>query len=234
VRQRRPPDEANFEEDGHIMASSDEKAERALMLRIYRTWGREISEATSNSPVLPSFLAALTANESGGNAAAQVFEPGIYKRLQAVVSGEEPAFGSLVAEDLLSQSLSEFEPRIEESALRMIQSTALQPDVSEAAREKALREMATSWGLTQIMGYHVIRWKRNIQDLLDPATHFQFAIDLLEELGRRFQLNLSRDFESLFRSWNTGHPSGKTFDPDYAFRGIQRMRIYGAIAESSG
>lgn len=96
-----------------------------------------------------------------------------------------------------------------------------------------LRELATSWGLTQIMGYQVVGRKAAIRELLDPQFNYRFAVELLSEFAHRFRLKLSSDFEALFRCWNTGDPEGETFDPDYAARGILRMQLYQNLIERS-
>jgi hypothetical protein len=198
-----------------------------LMGQIYRHWHGPITAAISDSAVPASFVAALTANESGGDPAARAFEPGIFKELQAVLSGQEPRWGSLVAEDLRHAVATELE--VQSGQSHAIQNS---PVSGLSAQEEALRQLATSWGLTQIMGYHIIHRGRTIQDLLNPLTHYRLAVELLEEFGKRFRLDLSADAEALFRTWNTGRPDGKTADPAYALRGIQRMRIYTAIVRA--
>ncbi|HTV56335.1 MAG TPA: hypothetical protein VMI06_15640 [Terriglobia bacterium] len=214
-------------------ASPEVTAERALMLRIYGKWNGEIVKATRSSSVSAAFLAALTANESGGDPAAQAFEPGIFERLLAVMKGEQPAFGSITAADLVrmaQQGSGALEPN---STLRTTQETKQSAEVSPALQKRVLRQMATSWGLTQIMGYQTINRKETVQVLLDPLSHYELAVELLEEFSRRFHLNPSKDAESMFRCWNTGRPDGKTSDPDYVPQGIQRLRLYSAIAQAA-
>jgi hypothetical protein len=46
---------------------------------------------------------------------------------------------------------------------------------------------------------------------------------MLSDFGARFHLDLSKDFEQIFRCWNTGHPDGITYDPDYVGKGLARM-----------
>jgi hypothetical protein len=206
-------------------------AEHALMLRIYEQWHGEIVQAIRGSSVIAPFLAALTANESGGSATAHAFEPGVYAQLRAVMMGQQPSFGSIVRENLTQLVEQDYEAQHSDSPT--IQGTRRFSEVPPAVREKVLRQLATSWGLTQIMGYQTIARKKTVQDLLDPTSHYQVAVELLEELGRRFRLSLSKDAEALFRSWNTGRPTGRTYDPDYVSRGIQRLRIYSMIAQPS-
>jgi hypothetical protein len=205
------------------------EAESALMLRIREHWHGEIEEAIGHSQVSPSFLAALTANESGGNPEARVFEPEVYHHLQAVLGGQQPTSGSFGAKVRSGLKGAGFGPEEGEVPVLPVIRVRLWRVASDGEKERLLREMATSWGLTQIMGYHPLRWRQESPNLLDPAFNYAMAVALLEELGRRFQLNLSHDFDASFRSWNTGHPTGATLDPDYVARGIQRMKIYSAL-----
>lgn len=85
--------------------------------------------------------------------------------------------------------------------------------------EDKLGDNATSWGLTQIMGYHV---EGEPSQLCDP----DFALNMTETMLRGFQKQFKldpTDSESLFRCWNTGNPRGKTFDPEYVTNGLARM-----------
>ena len=66
--------------------------------------------------------------------------------------------------------------------------------------------------------------------LLDPTVHFKVALELLADFCHRFQLDPAREFEEMFRCWNTGQPHGATYDPHYAENGISRMAVYAAIA----
>ncbi len=202
--------------------------ELTLMSRIHTRWSADIITATHASSVSPAFLAALTANESGGDPAARAFEPEVYRSLRAVITGEAPSYGGIVAQDLFSAFAENFRPptHAREEAPQATAEIRLPLHTLTAGQEDALKQMATSWGLTQIMGYQILGRKKTVQDLLNPLLHFQYAVSLLEELGRRFALDLSNDFTSLFQCWNSGHPGGKTFDPQYVPRGMQRMTLY--------
>jgi hypothetical protein len=89
-----------------------------------------------------------------------------------------------------------------------------------------LRELATSWGFTQIMGYHVLGRHTAVHDLLEPRFHYRVAVQLISELAQTFQLDMAREFEKMFRCWNTGSPYGATFDPEYVAKGLRRLSIY--------
>ncbi len=92
--------------------------------------------------------------------------------------------------------------------------------------EEALRELATSWGYTQIMGYHMVGRQGTVRDLLEPRFHYGLAVRLLSEFAQEYQLDLMREFEEMFRCWNTGGPYGKTSDPAYVEKGLERLQLY--------
>jgi hypothetical protein len=212
------------------VAVSNNTAEYALMKKIYDLWQPDILKATRNSLVEPAFLAALTANESSGQPAAQAFEPHIYRLLWEVATGQAPAFGSIGAQQLFGASASNFDCQAEPPGAQTALGQNSPPAPLTAGQEQVLRKMATSWGLTQIMGYQIVGRTETVQDLLDPLQHYQFAVVLIQELARGFHLDVARDFEPLFRSWNAGHPTGETFDPNYVSHGLERMQLYDAIA----
>ena len=175
------------------------------MLRIKTHWGLAIQEACKYSSVPPEFLATLIANESGGRPEVRRFEPAIFQKLQAVRNGTQRAWGSLDARYLIKLS------------------------------DNDLRELATSWGLTQILGWHALFWGRAPADLLEPQFNLNLAVRLLARFAQAFQLDLRTEFESLLRCWNTGQPAdnpktprieGRTSDPKYVENGLARMEIY--------
>ena len=83
------------------------------------------------------------------------------------------------------------------------------------------------------MGYHPLGRNAPVRALLDPSFHFRTALALLAEFAERYQLDVTREFEPVFRCWNTGAPDGKTFDPGYAAKGLKRMEVYRAMAVSA-
>jgi hypothetical protein len=79
------------------------------------------------------------------------------------------------------------------------------------------------------MGFHVIGRHGTVRDLLEPRFHYHLANQLLAEFAASYQLDLAREFEELFRCWNTGRPDGRTADPAYVANGLMRMEIYRAL-----
>lgn len=192
--------------------------DRIVIRRVFERCHKFIAEAISGCQVPAAFVGALAANESGGLTDAMHFEAWVYRRLKAVANGRAPAFGSIARKQLL-RSLGE--------------NSAPADAVISGDADRKLREFATSWGFTQIMGYHVIHRSLDIGSLTEPAAHFHIAVELLSEFARRFDLRLARDFEQLFRCWNTGRPDGTTFNPNYVAAGIRRMALYHELANNA-
>ncbi len=203
-------------------------AEGRLMARVHARAHGVMAEACGRSSVPVEFLAALVANESGGDGAARRFEPAAYRHLKAVLEGGQPATAHLRAPDLAAE-LDEMRgrrPAAYHAGLLDADFAARYGAELAAQDDAALRELATSWGFTQIMGYHMVGRPGVPRDLLDPARHFRVAIELLAQFAEHFALDLTREFAELFRCWNTARPDGRTFDPDYVEKGLRRMEMY--------
>lgn len=175
------------------------------MAYVRARWGALIAEACGTSSIPPSFLAALVANESGGKEGARRFEPILFAKLKGVRDGERRGEAPLDLQHLVG------------------------------ADEEALSRLATSYGLTQIMGYHVLRDRAQstrdsiITDplrLLDPRFNLQKAREVLAGFCSSFKLDPRTQFEQMFRCWNTGEPFGQTYDPHYVEKGLARMKLY--------
>lgn len=208
------------------------QAERRLMARVFGSCHGAILAATRSSSVPGEFLGALTANESGGRPQATRFEPAVYRHLKAVAGGQETRYGGIRREDLVEELGDKLHPKSDEFHTRHLAPPFAAENGAElaATSDESLRELATSWGYTQVMGYHVLGRSGTVRDLLEPNLHFRLAVRLLAEFAERYQLDLAREFEEMFRCWNAGQPYGATFDPGYAARGLARMEIYRQIA----
>jgi len=231
-------------------------AEQKLMARVFDRCHAAILPVCRCSSLPPEFLGALTANETGGNPKAARFEPAVYRHLLAVVAGQSPAYGPLKADRLLASLGRVVHPKADGYHAQVLtpQFASRHVDSLSSLEDERLRELASSWGFTQIMGYHVLgrasaarvsgasnpkseisnlRFEISDTDpkiLLDPTTHFRVALELLADFCERFQLDPRREFEEMFRCWNTGQPYGATYDPHYAENGLRRMKIYVEVA----
>ena len=57
--------------------------------------------------------------------------------------------------------------------------------------------------------------------------------ELIHEFAARFHLDPQRDFEALFRCWNTGRPNGQTYDPAYVEKGLRRAALARRLREQA-
>jgi hypothetical protein len=214
--------------------STAPKAEGLLMARVFTRCQVFMATACASSPVPPEFLAALTANESAGDPKAARFEPAVYAHLRAVASGASLHYSGVVKHALAAEVEDVLHPKSGDFHARYLTEPFAANHQGSLARleDEALRELATSWGFTQIMGYHMVGRAGTVRDLLDPAIHFRLALELLAEFTHAYRLDPARDFAAMFRCWNTGRPNGKTYDPRYVERGLARMEIYRETAAS--
>jgi hypothetical protein len=155
----------------------------------------------------------------------------VYLHLKAVAAGERPRYGGIGAEALCEELGEVLHPKTGEFHVRFLNSLFMAGQASELSRlaDEALRELASSWGFVQIMGFHVIGRHGTVRDLLEPRFHYHLANQLLAEFAESYQLDLSREFEEMLRCWNTGRPDGRTADPAYVENGLRRMEIYRAL-----
>jgi hypothetical protein len=185
-----------------------EKQARARAEQIFRRFGLLIHLACTNSIVEESFLAGFIGVEAGIDRAGQIrpeatrFEPHVFRRLQAVRDGLLGAYNRITRTDL------------------------------QNASDDALRNLATSYGLSQIMGWHVIKNLRcSIADLRDPDKHLFYTVKLLTLTGG---IHLrSRDYASVLRIWNTGSANGKTYHGDYVENALKVKAHYAQILKEN-
>lgn len=186
--------------------------EQELMLRVWRVCGAEITKAAQGTDYPPAFLAALAANETGGDPTRTRFEPLVFAHLGRVIVGQESHYGALGAQDLIEA----YAP----------------PHAGWGLRESltALANFATSWGPCQVMGYHALTRKIPLSWIVQLSSHFDVVVGLLNDFRREWR-ETAFDAAHLLDDWNTGRPDGKTADPQYISNGLGRMALYGTIGQ---
>ncbi len=190
------------------------------------------SESGAPDARVPSdFMGALTANESAGGVGAARFEPTVYDRLKSVAVGECVSYGNIGALELNQEIQEMLQPKADDFHAEFLTPGFLQTHrpVIASMHDDLLRDLATSWGFTQIMGYHLIGRRGTVRDLLDPIYHYRLAFELLGEFARQYRLDPTKQFEEMFRCWNSGQPHGKTYDPSYVENGLRRMGVYRVV-----
>jgi hypothetical protein len=192
-----------------------------LMQSIKTKWGAMIAAACAMSSVPAAFLAALVANESGGDPNAKRFESHVLLALWEVLLGRKMAYGSIGRAGLVGFV----------SGLSLSVYTA--PVSMPADTYQRFDSLATSWGLTQIMGYEVLDTQLNsggIENLKTPPADLVVTLRMLTQTAARLGVDVTKDFSEMFDFWNTGRPHAPTFDPQYIPNGLERMKIYAELA----
>jgi len=189
-----------------------------LMDKIKSEWQTEIVAAIETTAISESFLAALIANESGGDEKAERFEPGVFASLAEVLLGQRKTYAPAGIQHPLGQV----------ELLDYIEPAGVNDFIDCLSR---LAELATSRNLTQIMGWHFVEMRQTMPvPMLSGATiYLGFTAELLVYFANKYGLDLSKDFTQLFRCWNTGKPDGQTFDPHYVPNGLDRMELYSGL-----
>jgi len=204
---------------------SDDRENVLLMQSVYRDWHALLAGQCAASSLPEAFVAALIANESGGKLNAQRFEPAVFEHLKEVVLGTRAAYAPVgIKRPLARPDLAAYcDPGVSEERGSFTESL------------QCLHDLATSWGLTQIMGWHLIAFQSGlgVKYLSTPNGNLAFALRLMAWNAEHYGLDLAKDFGDLFDCWNTGDPMRgrvSTFDPKYVPNGLQRMQLYEGIA----
>jgi len=183
------------------MAYSTAQA-RKIAEQIHSRFGRKIANACQGTPVPPAFLAGLVGVEAGKDRNGQLkedatrFEPHVFAALKAVRDGQRRSYSRITRAQIQDSS------------------------------DAALRALATSYGLCQVMGWHCINsLDCSIAELRDPDKHLRYAVNLLllNASGGDFE---RAEYAGEFRQWNTGSESGKTYHADYVANAGAVMAAY--------
>jgi hypothetical protein len=174
----------------------------AVMFHIYHRLHSEIEAAVSGTEIPAAYLAAVISLES--------YPPG-------------------------NRDSRRFEPKVYQRLLEMKNQGRpfgrLPEDKIRRLSDTELRALSTSYGLTQIMGYHCLDLGCSIQDLAGEY-HLLWSIAYM----RRHYLPqiVKKDWEACFRIHNTGRAEGTTHRDDYVHKGILRMQYYAEWEKKKG
>jgi hypothetical protein len=166
----------------------------AIMYHIYQSFHGHIQYATWGTEIPPEYLAALISLES--------YPPGNWDS-------------------------ERFEQKVYERLLKLKQNgtpfNSIPREKIISLTESELRQLATSYGLTQIMGYHCLELGCSIEDLRS-SDHLLWSVAYI----RRHYLKYikQKQWEICFKMHNTGNPFGKTHNKDYVEKGLKRMEYY--------
>lgn len=179
--------------------------ERELMNRVDRIagplWEAISPEGHITSSIPKAYVMAVTATESGrwlihNPTVPARFESSVYWHLLAVLEG------------------------------RLEHYSGINKKLLAGLNEEALREYAQSWSLTQILGYHTLRWRLPLDYIRNPVNHYHAFIKLTMENCDSCGLDPAKDFLEMAEVWNSGRVRGS---PDYGAKVIRRMGIWGEL-----
>lgn len=177
------------------MSKYSAKQAKDKATQIHDRFGSLIHDACVGSLVPEDFLGGFVGVEAGVDKNGQIrtaatrFEPGVYHHLIAVRDGLLHSYDNVTHADIAG------------------------------ANDDAIKNLATSFGITQIMGWHCIHnLNCTIDELRDPNIHLHFAVQLLQITGGAYLRH--GDFSSVLHIWNSGTANGKTYDPNYVYNAL--------------
>lgn len=181
---------------------------KKLAKQIFDRFDGRIVEATNGSNVPPKFVAGLIGNEAGKDKQGKIsetatrFEKHVFASLQAVRDGRRSTYSGIKRSQIQDSS------------------------------DAALRALATSYGITQIMGWHCINnLKCTIADLRNPDKHLFYTVRLLQLNG--FPKNATKaEMDGEMRQWNTGRENGQTYHDNYVPNAIQVRAAYSELEKT--
>jgi hypothetical protein len=200
--------------------ATKDQADISVMKKIGVSFGEAIAAARASSRIPESFIAALVANESGGNPLAKRFEILHFGEILAVLAGQRSTFNPPgISRALGAADFAVFlNPDPVTTGINLPFSVAMSRAVA----------LATSAGLTQIMGWHYLEF--DLAYLLPAPSvdkQLRMTMNLLAYFANRYTLSFTDDAAKLFACWNCGTPDpAKTYDPHYCARAVERMKIY--------
>ena len=164
--------------------------------RSIENYGIQINKLATEANLPPSYFIALITLECSGKADVKPrFESHVYKSLKQVRDKTLANYGSITHKTI------------------------------HDASDEALRNLATSWGPFQLMGYQCIELGVNVADIRGDNSLYWGVYWINKRYGKALR---EKRFKDAFHIHNTGRPyptSGKpmTYDPKYVDRGIHYM-----------
>ncbi len=165
---------------------------------VLENYGSEIEEVASNLGMNKYYFMALCMLECGGRKPAPTrFEKHVFKRLRRVKEGEHEKYELIETKDLAM------------------------------ANEEALKNLASSWGPFQIMGYKVIPEGYKVKDLRGAKGIYFGMKWIVKEYG---DILKKENYRNAFHYHNTGSiiKNGRirTYNPNYVREGEKWMKYF--------
>lgn len=157
-------------------------------------YGLQVDELAKEFDLPTEFLKALIVLEcSGQKKIPSRYEKHVFKRLRMVRDGKKRNYEQIRPKDLRD------------------------------ATDAVLRNLSSSWGPFQLMGYKCIKLNIKVQDLRGEKSLYYAIKWINEEYGDYLRRGM---YEEAFRIHNTGKRNGKTHDPNYVSNGISYIKYF--------
>ncbi|TAF33660.1 MAG: hypothetical protein EAZ57_05105 [Cytophagales bacterium] len=163
---------------------------------VRKNYSAEVKKICETEKLPAAYFNALIILEcSGRKPSGSRFEPHVYDKLLAVKEGRSKSYMNISSKRL------------------------------ENMDESTLKQLATSWGPLQLMGYHCLTLGISIDELKGPNTLKHSIRWCKKNYGKYLD---KKDFKNAFHLHNTGrtHPEwwfSRTHDPDYVQKGLGYM-----------
>jgi hypothetical protein len=159
-----------------------------------KNYSEEVAKYAEEYNLPQAYLKSLIILECSGNKpAGKRFESNVYRKLKEVQSGARRNFEFVTRNKIIN------------------------------CTDDALRNLATSWGPFQIMGYKCVNMGILIKDLRGEDA-VKWGVKWIDnEYGYLLRMN---QFEKAFRVHNTGSPSGRTYDKNYVQNGLDHINYF--------
>ncbi|MCB9261942.1 MAG: hypothetical protein H6607_06170 [Flavobacteriales bacterium] len=172
---------------------------KTLIEKTYENYADLTKKMADKYEIPQEYLLALIVLESSGRKVIpHRFEPRVFEKLKAVGNGKSTQFEGITKEDLNNKS------------------------------EAQLKQLASSWGPFQIMGYKSIQMNLTLNDLIGK-NGFETAVKwIISDYGSYL---IEEDYKNAFHIHNTGkkYPligKPKTFHKDYVPRGLKYVEEF--------
>lgn len=169
------------------------------LAKLRANYAEEIEEICAERNLPAEYFKALAILECSAEKPAQSrYESKVFDRLREVQTGKKPAYGNLKASQLKSLT------------------------------EEQVRDMATSWGVFQLMGYHAYDIGIAPKDLQGSDGLRQSILWIERSYGQYLRKN---DFANALHIHNTGKPvpitgEYETYAPNYIPRGLEYIKLF--------
>lgn len=176
------------------ITSCDNIFQKSVYYRTEKNYGKEVDKLAIEFNLPSEYLKALIILEcSGKRNVPSRFEKHVFNRLKMLRDGKKNKYGRIT-----------------------------QKDISNASNA-ALKNLASSWGPFQLMGYKCLQLDIKVQDVRGEQSLYWGIKWINEEYG---YLIREEKYEEAFRIHNTGKPNGKTHDSNYVKNGLNYIDYF--------